>query len=98
MVDNFAKNSSLHLAERLLLALQAGLDAGGEEGPVHSAGIKVAHKHPWPLVDLRVDWSEDNPIDKLMRLWHNYEEQMIDYNTRAVDPRSAPSYGVSGDL
>jgi uncharacterized Ntn-hydrolase superfamily protein len=98
IVDNFAKNSNLHLAERLLLALQSGLDAGGEEGPLHSAGIKVAHKHPWPLVDLRVDWSEDNPIDKLMRLWHNYEEQMIDYNTRAEDPTSAPSYGVFGDL
>jgi len=24
--------------------------------------------------------------------------QMMDYNTRAIDPRSAPSYGVSGDL
>lgn len=98
IVDNFTKNSNLHLAERLLLALQAGLDAGGEEGPIHSAGIKVAHKHPWPLVDLRVDWSEDNPIDKLMVLWQNYKEQMMDYNTRALDPRNAPSYGVSGDL
>ena len=98
MVDNFAKNSQLHLAERLLMALQAGLDAGGEEGPIHSAGIKVAHEHPWPLVDLRVDWADKNPIDKLVKLWQDYEEQMMDYNTRAVDPRSAPSYGVSGDL
>lgn len=98
MVDNFAKHSQLHLAERLLMALQAGLDAGGEEGSIHSAGIKVAHKHPWPLVDLRVDWADEDPIDKLIKLWQDYEEQMMDYNTRAVDPRSAPSYGVSGDL
>jgi uncharacterized Ntn-hydrolase superfamily protein len=61
MVDSFSKHSNLHLAERLLLALQAGLDAGGEEGPVHSAGIKVAHKHSWPLVDLRVDWADEKP-------------------------------------
>ena len=98
IVDNFTKHSQLHLAERLLLALKAGLDAGGEEGPIHSAGIKVAHEHSWPLVDLRVDWADEEPINKLIDLWRNYEEQMMDYNTRAIDPRSAPSYGVSGDL
>ena len=98
MVDSFSKHSNLHLAERLLLALQAGLDAGGEEGPVHSAGIKVAHEHPWPLVDLRVDWADEDPINLLIDLWREYEGQMMDYNTRAIDPRSAPSYGVAGDL
>ena len=98
MTDSFSNNSNLHLTERLLLALQAGLDAGGEESPVHSAGIKVAHKHSWPLVDLRVDWADEKPIDQLIELWRNFEEQMMDYNTRAIDPRSAPSYGVSGDL
>jgi uncharacterized Ntn-hydrolase superfamily protein len=98
MADSFSKHSHLHLAERLLLALQAGLDAGGEEGPVHSAGIKVAHEHPWPLVDLRVDWADEDPIDQLIELWRDFEGQMMDYNTRAIDPRSAPSYGVAGDL
>ena len=98
MTDSFSKNSNLHLAERLLLALKAGLDAGGEEGPVHSAGIKVAHEHPWPLVDLRVDWADEDPINQLIDLWRDYEGQMMDYNTRAIDPRSAPSYGVAGDL
>ena len=32
MTDNFSRNNNIHLAERLLLALQAGVDAGGEEG------------------------------------------------------------------
>lgn len=98
MVDAFAKHSEMHLAQRLLLALQAGVDAGGEEGPVHSAGLKVAHVHPWPLVDLRVDWADDDPIGELMKLWQAYQPQMMDYNARAIDPRSAPSYGVPGDL
>ena len=95
MTNSFSKNSNLHLAERLLLALKAGLDAGGEEGPVPSAGIKVAHEHPWPLVDLRVDWAGEKPIDQLIELWRDFEGQMMDYNTRAIDPRSAPSYGVA---
>ena len=98
IADSFSKLSHLHLAERLLLALKAGLDAGGEEGSVHSAGIKVAHEHPWPLVDLRVDWADEKPIEQLIELWQDFKGQMMDYNTRAIDPRSAPSYGVSGDL
>jgi uncharacterized Ntn-hydrolase superfamily protein len=98
MADTFAQHPQLHLAQRLLLALQAGVDAGGEEGPVHSAGLKVAHVHPWPLVDLRVDWADDAPIAQLMELWKAYEPQMMDYNARAIDPSAAPSYGVPGDL
>ena len=98
MTNNFTQNNNLHLAERLLSALQAGVDAGGEEGPVHSAGLKVAHQHSWPLVDLRIDWVEDKPITELMKLWRAYEPQMRGYNSRAIDPAQAPSYGVPGDL
>ena len=98
MVDSFSNNVNLHLAERLVVALQAGLDAGGEEGPVHSAGLKVSHQHSWPLVDLRVDWADDGPVSELVKLWRAYEPQMKDYNSRAIDPSQAPSYGVPGDL
>ena len=97
MCKKFSNNPDLHLGERLLLALQAGLDAGGEEGSIHSAGLKVAFKHPWPLIDLRVDWTNDKPISQLMNLWKSYEPQMMDYNSRAVNPSEAPSYGVPGD-
>jgi len=50
------------------------------------------------LVDLRVDWADGGPVEQLMGLWRDYESQMMDYNIRAIDPRSAPSYGVAGDL
>ena len=36
-----------------------GLRAGGEAGPVHSAGLIVVSDVPWPVTDLRVDWSEE---------------------------------------
>ena len=98
MSDNFSSNGNLHLAERLIVALQAGVYAGGEEGPLHSAGLKVAHKHSWSLVDLRVDWADDSPTIELMNLWRAYEPQLMDYNSRAIDPSQAPSYGVPGDL
>ena len=92
----FAEHSTVHLAERLLRSLEAGVAAGGEEGPTHSAALLVADQQSWPLVDLRVDWSED-PIAELRELWSRYEPQMIDYLNRALNPSAAPSYGVPGD-
>ncbi len=97
MTQSFAESSDQHLGERLLLALRAGLAAGGEAGEVHSAGLKVADQTSWPLIDLRVDWSDADPINELYATWQAYESQMDDYITRALDPTAAPSYGVPGD-
>jgi uncharacterized Ntn-hydrolase superfamily protein len=85
-----------HLGDRLMAALQAGLAAGGEAGPVHSAGLKIADKLDWPLVDLRIDW-HDTPIEALAEAWAVYRPQMAAYVQRALDPTQAPSYGVPGD-
>jgi len=85
-----------HLADRLMITLEAGLAAGGEAGPVHSAGMSVADRLTWPLVDLRVDWS-DNPIKDLRDLWTLYRPQMQAYVDRAQSPDAAPSYGVPGE-
>lgn len=85
-----------HLGDRLMAALAAGLAAGGEAGPVHSAGLKIADRLDWPLVDLRVDWS-DQPIADLAVAWAVYRPQMAAYVQRAENPTEAPSYGVPGD-
>ena len=97
MVKQFEIGEEHHLAERLLLALETGIDAGGEVGPTHSAALLVAYENVWPLVDLRVDWSEQPVID-LRVCWEEYKPQMMDYLARALDPESAPAYGVPGDL
>jgi len=97
LVDSFEKNSEASLPDRLIGALEAGLAAGGEAGPVHSAGVIVVHEQIWPLVDLRVDWADSDPIGELRRLWEAYRPQMNDYVTRALNPGAAPSYGVPGD-
>lgn len=95
MIAAFA-NAPAHLAERLMLGLEAGLAAGGEASPVRSAGLYVVDRHVWPICDLRVDW-HDQPIAELRRVWEVYEPQMADYVMRAIDPTEAPSYGVPGD-
>ena len=96
MVTAFEQSSG-HLAQRLITALEAGIAAGGEEGPVRSAGVQVVHKVSWPVVDLRVDWDE-NPLPKLRTIWNEYQPQLEPYVTRALNPETAPSYGVPGDL
>lgn len=97
LVDAFEKATGDHLADRLLTALEAGLAAGGEMGPIHSAGLLVVDKTEWPLVDLRIDWDDDNPLPPLRKLWEAFKPQAQDYITRALDPRQAPAYGVPGD-
>lgn len=96
MVEAFERSEGC-LAARLLAALQAGQAAGGEAGEVHSAALSVVGDLTWPIVDLRVDWADDNPIGELHKLWTAYEPQLQDYLTRALDPTQAPSYGVPGD-
>lgn len=98
MVAHFADHSGIHLAERLLGALEKGVTAGGEVGPVKSAALLVLHEHRWPLVDLRVDWHDSEPVAALRALWEAYEPQIEDDLTRAIDPPRAPAYGVPGDL
>ena len=97
MVTKFGHLAETHLAERLLQALLAGLEHGGEEGPVHSAALLVYDKLSFPLVSLRVDWDDENPIARLGLLWKDYEGQLDAYLQRAVNPSGAQSYGVPGD-
>ena len=97
MIDAFAAEPGLSLAARLLAALAAGLTAGGEAGPVHSAGLLVAGSVSWPVTDLRVDWTEGDPVAELAALHELWAPQEEDYLRRAVAPHEAPSYGVAGD-
>lgn len=96
IVDGYLSASG-HIGDRLIAAMRAGLAAGGEAGPVHSAGMKIVDKVSWPVADLRCDWTEDCPIEAIATAWEVYKPQLDAYIQRALDPRQAPSYGVPGD-
>ncbi len=95
MLAAFA-NSREDFGSRVLGALIAGVEAGGEAGPLHSAGLLLGGEPSWPLAELRIDW-DDDPIAKMRSGWKVYAPQIDDYVTRALDPDAAPSYGVPGD-
>jgi uncharacterized Ntn-hydrolase superfamily protein len=96
MVDAFAAAEG-EIEERLLTAVRAAVEAGGEEGPVHSAGLAVVADVEWRVTDLRVDW-DDAPVQALDRLLERWLPQRDDYVNRGLNPTMAPSYGVPGDL
>jgi uncharacterized Ntn-hydrolase superfamily protein len=92
MIARFAGGAGEDLGDRLLAALEAGLDAGGEAGPVRSAGLVMSGDVAWAIADLRVDW-HDAPIAELREVWAVYRPQLDDYVTRALDPDAAPGFG-----
>jgi uncharacterized Ntn-hydrolase superfamily protein len=96
MVGAFTNCPDAELGDRLMEALGEGLRAGGEAGPVHSAGLVIVGDVPWPVTDLRVDWAQD-PVADLNGLWRLWRPQANAYRLRALDPAAAPSYGVAGD-
>lgn len=98
MLAAYERSDGAEFEDRLLAGLLAGRDAGGEEGPEHSAGIVVVDEVSWPVTDLRVDWADDDPMGELEQLWRRWATMKRDYLSRALRPADAPSYGVPGDV
>lgn len=94
IADAFQAAGGAPLAERLLRALEAGRDAGGQQGgsghlPERSAALLVHHRDDHPELDLRVD-SHGHAVEELRRIHEEYELYLPLYRMRAENPRSAP--------
>ncbi len=91
MLRGFEAAPEKPLTDRLLIALDYGLDAGGEPDPLRSAAVKVAQPRvPVPFIDLRVDCS-GTPIADLWRLWALWAPMVDGYVQRCLDPARAPA-------
>ena len=88
MVHAFLADPAAPLADRLLAALQAGEDAGGEGRPLVSAALVVVAEESFPLVDLRAD-RDAAPIAALQAMWQDYAPLAEEYVARAVRPDAA---------
>jgi uncharacterized Ntn-hydrolase superfamily protein len=85
MVEAFALHPERELAERLLDAADAGLNAGGEVRELRSAGMLAVDRQRWPVVDLRVD-EQAEPLTELRRIWRVYAPEQAGYVARAAAP------------
>ena len=64
------------LADRLMLALQAGQQAGGDKRGKQSAALRVHHQEVYPLVSLSVDDHTD-PVAELARVYQVFRETLL---------------------
>jgi uncharacterized Ntn-hydrolase superfamily protein len=66
------------LPERLVQALEAGQEAGGDRRGRQSAGIIVVSEEIYPSCDLRVDDHAD-PVPELRRVFEVYKREQIPF-------------------
>ena len=85
MAEVFEGGESLDLADRVLSALEAARDAGGQVAGQYSAALLVYHQRTYAWVDLRAD-EHDEPIGELRRLYKLYVPLMKYYNERPNNP------------
>jgi uncharacterized Ntn-hydrolase superfamily protein len=74
------------LEERLMQAVEAGRDAGGQTAGQRSAALLVFEDKRFSRVDLRVDIHSE-PEAELRRIFDIYRPAIPYYNMRQVDPR-----------
>ena len=89
MHERFVVTSGQPFEERLLQALEAGRDAGGQIGGQVSAAILVYDQDKFARIDLRVDQHEE-PVGELRRVFEAYRPYIPYYVQRQRDPRIAP--------
>jgi uncharacterized Ntn-hydrolase superfamily protein len=93
IVERYAADPAAELEDRLLTALEAGRDAGGQAGstgrlPERSALVVVQGIFDYSDWDLRVD-RDDNAIDKLRKTHEEFKLFAAYYIERARNPRDA---------
>lgn len=76
VVDSMHATEHLSLAERLVIALQAGAAVGGDREGEHSTNVMVFGEEEYPLCDIRIDEHHD-PMGELRRLYRLYEREIL---------------------
>ena len=99
IAEAYRANAGAEFAERLLFALQAGHDAGGQAAadgtalPERSAALVVRGQDITRDIDLRVDL-HDSAVTELRRVHAGYAPYVEYYALRANDPENTPPQDV----
>ncbi len=72
LIKSFTANDDAPFALRLIDALKAAEQAGGDSRGLLSAAIKVDFLHK-PPIDLRVDYAPGNTLDTLREIYSHYQ-------------------------
>jgi uncharacterized Ntn-hydrolase superfamily protein len=93
MAEAYAAGSTNDLAERIMLALEAGCSAGGQNGlngplPERSTSLLIHVVEEHPLIDLRVD-SHPHAVSEMRRLLDEFRPYIPFYRQRWREPAKA---------
>jgi uncharacterized Ntn-hydrolase superfamily protein len=91
-ISAYEGGSTLPFAERLLTALTAGEDVGGDKRGRQSAALKVYRREVYPDVDIRVDDHPD-PFKEMRRIFDVYQEDFAVF--REFMPSQANPSGIT---
>ena len=90
MATAYHESAGEILEERLMRAIEAGRDAGGERGGQHSSALVVYGRDPYARTDLRVDWVDPegarDAVDDLRRIFEGYKPLIPYYEARPTNP------------
>jgi uncharacterized Ntn-hydrolase superfamily protein len=87
MTDAFTHSAGEELEERLMRAVEAGRDAGGQEEGQTSCALVVYASESLPIVNLRVDVAAE-PIGEMRRIFDWFKPLIPYYVSRTLDPTS----------
>ncbi|MGZ5127505.1 MAG: DUF1028 domain-containing protein [Burkholderiales bacterium] len=93
MGEAWDASERLELEDRLLVALAAGRDAGGQNGGQHSSALLSYEHQVFPYCDLRVD-EHAEPVGELRRLYDQIQPLLPFYYGR---PAAPDAYGREDD-
>ncbi len=96
MARAFHDAASAGLPERLLLALKAGDEAGGDRRGRQSAALKVHHREAYAWVDLRVD-EHPHPVAELGRIYEIARIQVLPF-VAGMPRRGEPAGGLAPEV
>ena len=89
MLDRFMADPGEPLELRLVAALEAGVEAGGELGALKSAALLIVREDDFAWMDLRVDRAAD-PIAELRVLAQEYAPVSSEFQRRVLQPETVP--------
>jgi uncharacterized Ntn-hydrolase superfamily protein len=96
MAESFRDTHGLDLVERLLRALEAGQEAGGDKRGRQCSALLVVDREEYPLWDLRVD-EHPQPVAELRRIYEIARLQLLPF-VEGLPTRSNPLGSLSDEF
>jgi uncharacterized Ntn-hydrolase superfamily protein len=96
MASAFERSADADLAERLMLALEAGDQAGGDKRGRQSAALRIHAEEVYPLLDIRVD-EHATPVAELRRILRIARAQLLPF-VLGMPKRGQPPGPVPADV